>query len=126
MLNAIKIVVSDKITSPQRNKTSASFSNLTERISFLLLIDKKENRQLLMKHMMAKAAPSSIKLASLNLLIFDEVSTTKQKPNRLADVLRIWVDFEDGSLLLFICFNFLLFSKKRRLLFSYHHFLFFS
>jgi hypothetical protein len=30
----------------------------------------------------------------------------------LADVLRMWVDFEDWSLWLFICLNFLLFSKK--------------
>ncbi|WP_162796035.1 hypothetical protein [Pedobacter nanyangensis] len=89
------MVVNERVIKPQRNKTSASFSNLTERISILLLIDRKESKQLLMKHIMAKAAPSSIKLASLSLFILDEVSTTKQKPSKLAEVLRICVDLED-------------------------------
>jgi hypothetical protein len=86
------MVVKNNTIKPQRKKISARFSNLSARLSFLFLMDRKESRQLLIKEIIAKAAPSSIKLDSLSFVILTEVSTMKQKPNRLAEVLSMCGD----------------------------------
>lgn len=86
------MVVRNNVTSPQRNKTSANFSNFCPLCSIWLLMARKEKRQLLMKQTIAKVAPSSMYDASLILVILLDVSTTKQKPSKLAEVPRICVD----------------------------------
>lgn len=84
---------------PAKNSTSANFSNLTDcAVSFR--IARKENKQLLIKITMAKAAPSSIKEDSLRFDIFTDVNTMKQKPNKLAEVFNMC-----GDLFSFICWQ---------------------
>ena len=76
---------------PQRNKISAVLSNLFE-FTFLLRMARKDNKQLLMKITIAKAAPSSINVDSCSLATLTEVKTIKQKPNKLAEVFKICGD----------------------------------
>ena len=79
------MVVINKTINPKRNKISASLSIFAERL-VVLRMARKDNKQLVMKTIMAKAAPSSIKDDSSSLEILTEVKTMKQKPNKLADV----------------------------------------
>lgn len=65
-------------------------SNLFELVLFL--IAKNDNKQLIIKITIAKAAPSSIKVDSCNLATLTEVKTIKQKPNKLAEVFKICGD----------------------------------
>jgi hypothetical protein len=50
---------------------------------------RKDNKQLLIKIIMASAAPSSINEDSLRFEILTEVKTIKQNPNKLAEVFKI-------------------------------------
>lgn len=65
-------------------------SNLFELVLFL--IAKNDNKQLIIKITIAKAAPSSINVDSCNLATLTEVKTIKQKPNKLAEVFKICGD----------------------------------
>lgn len=82
------MVVIKSTIKPQRKRVSAVRSNLVA-LAVLLLIAKKDNKQLLIKMMIANAAPSSIKEDSCNFETLTEVKTMKQKPNKLADVFKI-------------------------------------
>lgn len=74
------------------------FSYLTLRM-VRLLIDKKDNKLLVIKNMIAIAVSSSMIVASFSFITLSEVSTIKQKPRRLDDVFKMWGDL---SVLLFI------------------------
>lgn len=87
----MSIVVTKSTIKPQRNKISAIRSNFVE-FRLLLLIERNENKQLLIKIIIASAAPSSIKDDSSSLETLTEVKTMKQNPNKLADVFKIWGD----------------------------------
>jgi hypothetical protein len=69
------------------------------------LIDKKDNKQLAISSIAAKPVESSIKVAELNLAIFIEVSTIKQKPSRLEEVFSICGDLFSTAI------DFILYNK---------------
>lgn len=86
-----------KIIMKTKNKAkikilSAIFSYLIIFFSFILLIDKKEKRQLEINRIQATPVNSSIIETSLYFDIFNEVKTTRQKPNKLEAVLKICCD----------------------------------
>jgi hypothetical protein len=87
-LNAIKIVATNKITKPDKKTKSATFSSLWLAV-FTLLIEIKDKMQLVIKNITAATANSSIKEPSVRASFFNEVSTTKQMPSKLAEVLKI-------------------------------------
>ncbi len=95
------MVIKNKMTNPQRNKISAICSYLLTLVFTWPLIARNDNKQLPMKQTMAKVAPSSKKEPASNLVILLEVSTTKQKPNKVAEVLRICGDLE-GRLFIYL------------------------
>ncbi len=87
-LNAIKIVATNRITRPDRNTKSANFSSFW--LSFLFLrIEINDKMQLVIKNITAATANSSIKDPSVRFNFLSEVSTMKQMPSRLADVLKM-------------------------------------
>ncbi|KQS40560.1 hypothetical protein ASG14_18885 [Pedobacter sp. Leaf194] len=99
-LNAIKIVATKRTTKPDRNTKSATCS------SFLLSwrslrMEIKDRMQLVIKNITAATANSSIKEPSVRFSFLSEVSTIKQIPNKLADVLRICGDLFSGIVNLF-------------------------
>lgn len=91
MLKAISIVVIKRTIRPDRKSISAVCSNFFEG-KFVPRMAKNDNKQLVMKRIIAKAAPSSIKDDSLSFEIFTEVNTMKQKPIKLAEVFKICGD----------------------------------
>ena len=82
------MVVMKSTIKPQRKSVSAVRSNLAA-FAVLLLIARKDNKQLLIKMIIANAAPSSIYDDSCNFETLTDVKTMKQKPNKLADVFKI-------------------------------------
>ena len=68
---------------------SAILSSLLLLLSSVALIDKKEKKQLVVRKIQVTPVNSSIKDTSLNLVIFNEVKTTRQKPSKLDEVFRI-------------------------------------
>jgi hypothetical protein len=105
MLKVTIIVVKKRTMSPDKNKTSASFSNrlLVDSASFLMA--RKEKIQLLINSTMATAVVSSIILTSPILDTLMEVSTIKQRPSRLAEVLSMCGDLLSAILFLFFEFD---------------------
>ncbi len=75
-----------------RKITSAIFSYRSSNISFSVLIDKKDNKLDAINNKAATPVNSSIKLTSLYFEILSDVKTTKQNPNKLDEVFRIWDD----------------------------------
>ena len=92
-LNVTNIAVIKRDDSPMKNKTSAYFSYLCP-IPLAFRMDKKDKIQLDIKNRMAKAVKSSIRVAAFIARIFLEVKTIKHNPNKLADVFKIWWEFE--------------------------------
>jgi len=90
------MVVIKSTIKPQRKRVSAVRSNLVA-LAVLLLMAKKDNKQLLIKMIIAKAAPSSIKDDSCSLETLTDVKTIKQKPNKLAEVFKICGDLFELS-----------------------------
>jgi hypothetical protein len=91
MLKEKRIVVRKSKPKPQRKRMSATFSHTLAR-SECPLIDIKESKQLAINNSVVKEVNSSIKVSweSFNNLI--DVNTTKQRPRRLDDALRICGD----------------------------------
>jgi hypothetical protein len=87
-----RIIVTNKDPSPVRKMMSATFSNISDLLK-LFLIDIKERMQLDIKRIVVPAVISSIMVSSESFRILREVSTTKQRPKRLEDALRICGDF---------------------------------
>lgn len=75
-----------------RKITSAIYSSLSDFRAFLCRIARKESMQLAINKTHATPVTSSILVEALNFEIRTEVSTTKQKPNKLADVFKICGD----------------------------------
>ncbi len=71
---------------------SAKLSYLIISLSFLVLIDKKENKQLAISSTLATPVISSIFDISLSFDILSEVKTTRQNPSRLEEVFKICCD----------------------------------
>jgi len=86
------MVVIKSTIKPQRKRVSAVRSNLVA-LAVLLLMAKKDNKQLLIKMIIAKAAPSSIKDDSCSLETLTDVKT----PNKLAEVFKICGDLFELS-----------------------------
>jgi hypothetical protein len=87
-LKAISIVVINRTMRPEKKQRSANRSSFAPR-AVLLRMARKDNKQLLMKITMAKAAPSSINDDSVSAEILTDVNTIKQNPSRLAEVFKI-------------------------------------
>jgi hypothetical protein len=95
------MVVINKTINPKRNKISASLSIFVAR-AVVLRMARKDNKQLLIKMIIAKAAPSSIKDDSSSFEILTDVKTMKQNPNKLAEVFKICGDlFSFSTFILF-------------------------
>ncbi len=94
------MVVINKTINPKRNKISAPRSNLFELVAVFRMA-RKDNKQLLINTMMAKAAPSSIKDDSSSFEILTEVRTMKQNPNKLAEVFKICGDLLSFSIFIY-------------------------
>ena len=77
--------------SPDKNIKSAMLSNRWF-MCFSLFIEIKDKMQLAMNKIMARAVVSSIRVLSCILDTLMEVSTTKHKPSRVAEVLSMWGD----------------------------------
>ena len=90
------MVVIKSTIRPKRNKISAIFSIFFER-TVVLRIAKKDKIQLVIKMIIASAAPSSINEDSSSLEILTDVKTIKQKPNKLAEVFKICGDLFELS-----------------------------
>ena len=82
---------------PNKNKISA-LRSIFSALAVVLRMPRKDNKQLLINTIIAKAAPSSIKVDSVNLEILTDVKTIKQKPNKLADVVKICGDLFSFSI----------------------------
>jgi hypothetical protein len=95
MLKEKSIVVRKSKPKPQRKRISATFSNILPRLK-LPLMDIKESMQLAINNSVVKEVNSSIKVSceSFNSLI--DVNTTKQRPRRLDEALRICGDLAFG------------------------------
>lgn len=102
------MVVIKSTMRPIRNRMSALRSILKERFPELFMA-RKEERQLLIKMMIASAAPSSIMDDWESLEILTDVSTIKQKPNKLAEVFKICGDL--------FCFSSIIYSASSSLIF---------
>lgn len=59
------------------------------KLSFEVRSDKKAKRPHMINNMQATPVASSIKVTLLNFVIFNEVKTTRQKPSKFEDVLRM-------------------------------------
>lgn len=87
--------------SPVRKKISAILSSFKLEV-LSLRMERNERILLAMNITMARVATSSMIVAALRFNIFMEVSTIKQSPSRLEDVLRMWGDlslFDDMAIL---------------------------
>jgi hypothetical protein len=90
--NAIIKVIINTRNKATTKMLSAIFSYLIIFFSFILLIDKKEKRQLETNKIQANPVISSIIETSLYFEIFNDVKTTRQKPNKFDAVLKICGD----------------------------------
>lgn len=95
------MMVINKELKPVKNIISAIFSYLFA-LLVVLLIDKNENKLLLINIMVAKEVHSSISVVSPNLKTFIDVSTKKQIPSKLAEVFKMCGDIEFFSDIYFI------------------------
>jgi len=96
----MRIVATNNTTKPDKNTKSATFSSFW--LSFLSLrMEMKDKMQLVMKNITAATANSSIRESSVRFSFFKEVSTMKQMPSKLADVLRMWGDLFSAIINLF-------------------------
>ncbi|MCX3263407.1 hypothetical protein [Pedobacter agri] len=87
-MKAIKIVATKRIINPDKNTKSAIFSSFW--LLFLSLrMEMKDKIQLVIKHITAATANSSIRESSTRFSFFKDVSTMKHIPSKLADVLKI-------------------------------------
>lgn len=82
------MVVMKRTINPNKNNKSAARSSFFEAI-LMFLIAKKDNKQLAIKTIIAKAAPSSINDDSLRFEILTEVNTMKQNPIKFAEVFKM-------------------------------------
>ncbi len=89
-------VVTNNNDNPARKNISARFSSLP---LFLIepLIDKKDRIQLAINSMIATVVNSSIIVLPEILRSLSDVSTTKQRPNRLEDAFKICGDLSLSS-----------------------------
>ncbi len=72
-----------------RKTASAIRSYLKLKFSFNERMDRNEKKLLTIKRIEASPVHSSIKVTSLNLETFSEVSTIRQKPKRFDDVFKM-------------------------------------
>jgi ABC-type uncharacterized transport system ATPase subunit len=98
MLNEKSIVVRKSKPSPQRKRMSAISSHILTRLK-LPLIDIKESPQLAINNRVVKAVNSSIKVSCDIFNSLMDVNTTKQRPRRLDDALRMCGDLAFGLLI---------------------------
>jgi hypothetical protein len=84
------IVVKKRKNNPTKKIVSAKPSSRPSEL--FLFIAKKESRLLIINMTIAQAVSSSIKVACFISIIFLEVSTMKQSPRRLEEVLRMCGD----------------------------------
>lgn len=92
-LKETSTIVSAKQIRATRKTRSAALSSLTARISLLERIDRKESIQLITSSTAVMPVMSSMMVAPPDRETLMEVSTIRQKPNRLEDVLSMWGDF---------------------------------
>ncbi|MFA6056668.1 MAG: hypothetical protein WC756_00610 [Taibaiella sp.] len=95
MLKEKSIVVRKSKPRPQRKRMSAISSHILTRLK-LPLIDIKESIQLAINNRVVKEVNSSIKVSCDIFNILIDVNTTKQRPRRFDDALRICGDFVFG------------------------------
>jgi hypothetical protein len=72
-----------------RKITSAIRSYLKLSDSFNVRIERKENKLHIINKIVAMPVNSSIMVSSLNLEIFNDVSTMRQNPSKLEDVFKM-------------------------------------
>jgi len=92
MLKVNSRVVSSSMPRPPRKRISATFSQ-TFALGEDPLISIKEKIQLAMNRTVVAVVISSMNVTCDILRSFSDVSTTKHKPRRLEEALRIWGDF---------------------------------
>ena len=85
------MVVIKRKNNPARKTKSAIFSYRSPG-DFLLRIERKENRLLVMNITIAAVVSSSMKVFAVRFITFKEVSTIKQIPSNVADVFSICGD----------------------------------
>ncbi len=89
------------MTRPDKKMKSATFSNLWLEV-LTLRMAVKDKMQLVIKNITAATANSSISEPSVSASFFKEVSTMKQIPKRLAEVLKICGDLFSAILIFFL------------------------
>jgi hypothetical protein len=92
------MIVMDRQSRASKNTMSAIYSSLSALTWFLARMDRKDRTQLVMSRILAMPVISSMLEEALNFDILMEVSTMRQKPSRLAEVLRIWGDLLCGTI----------------------------
>jgi predicted nucleotide-binding protein (sugar kinase/HSP70/actin superfamily) len=88
----MKKVTTKTIVKAIKKNISANFSCFKLKLSFSVRKDRNESKQLAINKTHTIPVSSSISVSSLYFDIFKEVKTTRQNPNKLEDVLRIWVE----------------------------------
>jgi hypothetical protein len=105
--NIIENAIINEITKTNSREVtkiySAIFSYLIFSLPLLVLIDRKENRLLPANNIQAAPVNSSIIDASLNFDILSVVSTIRQKPSKLDDVLRMCCELPFAITFQFSC-----------------------
>ena len=82
------MIVMKRQVRPDKNTMSAMFSYRAD-LLVMLRIERNDMRLAAIKRIVATAVHSSIKVVPFSFSTFNEVSTRKQMPNRLAEVLSI-------------------------------------
>jgi len=82
------MVVTKRKNNPDRKTISATFSYLSPN-DRLLLIDRNDNRLLVINITIAAVVSSSMIVLAVRLITFREVSTMKQIPSSVAEVFSI-------------------------------------
>ncbi len=92
-LNDTSKMVIPKLIRPIKKIISATRSSFSDRVSLFERMERKERIQLIISIIADKPVISSINVAVENFEILIEVSTTRQNPKRLEDVVSICGDF---------------------------------
>ena len=104
ILKVTSKAVINKKNNPAKNTISAINSNRSTLILFR--IEMNDKTQLVMNIIIAKAVSSSMIVSADLFPIFIEVNTIKQRPNKVAEVLRICGDVSFFLLLVSMCIIF--------------------